>query len=112
MSDFWVLDWSIVVGDPKPPLMPERMAALSLVCASDGVHFTLLGRTNMATAISKVVTLSRNGALVTSRGTTNRKYFWRGFVSCEGSKSYTETKRFHQGKGGRGGFSRPHPYQR
>ena len=110
VSRYWVLGWDSVLGDPAGATVAEQLASLSGVSACDGVHFNTVGKNNMTVAIHKTVTSMNDGSLVSSRGTAQKKFFWRGFVSGEGSRAHAEAKRFQSGKGK--GHLRLHPYSR
>ena len=110
IRDFWVMDWDMVLESPRTESISELTEALKRVCAADGVHFNPLGRGNMAQAIGRAVVSANEGTLVPSQVATPKKFFWRGFVSCEGSKTHSETKRFTSNMG-RGNL-KFHPYAR
>ena len=92
VTNYWVLDWAVVLGEPKPTTLASQVAALSLVSATDGVHFKREGYNNLADAIHKRVIALKDGP----RETQPRKHYWRGFVSCEGSKTVTKLPNRHK----------------
>ena len=110
VTDFWVLEWDIILSGPKPSLMSETLTALKEVCAADGVHFNAVGRGNMAASIGKAISSAHDGSLVPSRVAAPKKFFGRGFVSSVGSRDRNDVKRFHSHKSK--GSLRSHPYSR
>ncbi len=105
LAAYWVLDWAIVLGEPKPASVGDQLAALSAVSSSDGVHFKRIGYENMATAIAKKLFDFTDGP---SREPGPQKFFWRGFVSGEGSKTLAKVPNFSRKKTS----FRSHPYRK
>ena len=105
VSNYWVLDWAIVLGEPKPVSIADQVAAVTGVSSGDGVHFNGAGCVNIANAVVKKLSDLKNAPL---RPSGTRKFFWRGFVSCEGSKAHEKTPHFSRKKTG----PRTHPYKK
>ena len=105
VTNYWVLDWAAVLGEPKPASVVSQLDALKAVSSTDGVHFKKEGYANLAKAINQKYLDFKNSP---TRDLSTRKYYWKGFISCEGSSTRAKTPHFSKKKVG----SRAHPYKR
>jgi len=95
---FWIMDSCAALVDPAGMAVPERLKALSEVCAFDGVHQTVGGYQNIATNIVSSIsdltkgtigrpTLSVQGTSAVSVSGGLRRFTWHGFHSPNGARA-------------------------
>jgi len=95
---FWIMDSCAALVDPAGMAVPERLKALSEVCAFDGVHQTVGGYQNIASNIVSSIsdltkgtigrpTLSVQGTSAVSVSGGLRRFTWHGFHSPNGARA-------------------------
>ena len=108
LVNFWVVDWTCVCGVASTKANQEILEKLKNVVATDGVHFKDEGYKLLRNSILDAWSVIRKK---TVRGETMRAtktFYWRGFVSSNGSATHKEAATHSFKRRG----ARMHPYRR